>query len=129
MRDPGLFGGLESTTPPSSMAIRLHQSLVTLVTEFLLRLWGDEQFEETSALQITEWAIEEMLPSPPVVLDKKTQGSLTSQIGRTAISLGLVSTSNSNSIERLNRGLRAIADKLGIDNEDYLSHVMAIIDD
>lgn len=126
MRDPGLFGGLEPTTPPISIAIRLYQSWSNNISELVMDVWKDADIPETYAEEFTEWAMTEMLPSPPKVLDEKTQAILVSLTALTVMTRALIRGSDNTQFERINHGLRAMANALGLDDTEYFEAVVKV---
>ncbi len=126
MRDPGLFAGLETTTPPTSIAMRLYQSWAQHVGELIIAIWGDVQFPESYAEEFTVWAISELLPSPPRVLDQRMQATIASLTSLTVMTAAMLQGANSNERERINRGLRAMAAALGVAEAEYVDTIAKV---
>jgi len=127
MRDPGLFGGLEPTTPPISIAIRFYQSWAHNVSELVMDVWSDVDIPESYAQEFTAWAMTELLPSPPRALDERMQATVASLTALTVMTRALIRGSNSTEFERINRGLRSMATALGLDDAEYLETVVKVI--
>jgi len=122
MRDRGLFGGLEPTEPPSSMAVQLFLRWVWVITQFLTKVWEDVDYSEEKAEKMTRWAVREFLPSPP--LSDVPHGFIAgNNCSRVTLAYALVHTALSESRDRTNRFLTTLADALGISGEDYLREV------
>ena len=81
-------------------------------------VWKDADIPETYAEEFTEWAMTEMLPSPPKVLDEKTQAILVSLTALTVMTRALIRGSDNTQFERINHGLRAMANALGLDDTE-----------
>jgi len=126
MRDPGLFGGLESTAPPVSMAVRLYQTWNQNIGEFLMDVWSDPDVSDTYADELTEWAISELLPSPPRALDERMQARASELTPLSIMTRAILRGSDATNFERINRGLRAIATALGMEDSEYLSTVVRV---
>src|SRR5262249_44149600 len=76
MHDPGLHGGFEPTTPPTSMASRLHQSWCVAVAKFVMLVWADEQWTDDRARAVTTWAMRQLIPAAPTTIAPAVQGIL-----------------------------------------------------
>jgi hypothetical protein len=126
MRDPGLFGGLEPTTPPISIAVRLYQSWIHNISELVMDLWTDDSIGDATAEEFTAWAMSEFLPSPPRTADERMQASVASLTPLTVLSRALIRGSGSKNFKRVNRGLRAIARALGINESQYVAYVAQV---
>ncbi len=126
MRDPGLFGGLEPTTPPVSIAVRLYQSWAQNIAELVMDIWMDTEISESYAEEFTAWAMTELLPSPPRVLDERMQATISSLTPLTVITRALIRASDSNNYERINRGLRSMATALGLEEAEYIEIVVRV---
>lgn len=127
MRDEGLFAGLEATKPPVSIAIRLYQSWVHNISQFIMDVWLDETIEESHAQEITTWAITELLPSPPKVANERLQSTLALLTPRTAMTWALLRPKEGSPLERINRALRAMSSAFGLNDEEYLEIVAGVI--
>lgn len=127
MRDEGLFGGLEATNPPVSIAWRLYQDWIQNVAEFVIDVWLDETVDEESAQAVTTWAITEFLPSPPYVANERLQSLLASLTPRTAITRAMIRSSYGRNLERINRGLRTMSAAFGLDDIEYLEIVAGVV--
>lgn len=127
MRDLGLFGGLEPSQPPVSIAVRLYTSWVQVIAELVIAQWSDANVPDASAEEFTNWAATQMMPSPPRILDDQLQANAALLTARAAIGMALVKGSTSPNFERVNRGLRALATAIGIDEQEYLRIVAGVI--
>ncbi len=133
MRDEGLFAGAEPVTPPVSIAIRMYQSWIQNIAEFMMDIWLDESIKEELALRWTNWAVKEFMPSPPFNLDPRMQSSLASLTPRTAITRALIRSStaqgggSSQLNERAYRGLRAMTSDFSLSDAEYLKIVASVV--
>lgn len=127
MRDPGLFGGLEPTQPPVSIAVRLYQSWAQNVGELLMDIWIDEDLTEAYAQEFTEWAVTELLPSPPRSVDVRLQAAIASFTPMTVLTRALVQSADGENPARMNRGLRSIGAALGLEDSQYIELVTRVV--
>jgi tetratricopeptide (TPR) repeat protein len=127
MSDAGLFAGLEQTTPPTSVAVRLYQSWAQNVSEFIMDTWMDKSATEAYAEEFTSWAIAELLPSPPRNLDERLQSKIAALTAMTVITRALIRSSHSIDFDRANLGLRSIASALGTSDAEYFGIVTKVI--
>lgn len=129
MRDHGLFAGPEPVDPPVPIAVRLYQTWVQTIAEFVTSVWLDEAFDETSAQQLTRWAMSEFLPSPPRKLNDRIQASIATLTARSMLSRALISSTRSQNPGRMNLCLREMAAACGLDESEYLKIVIGVIDE
>ncbi len=127
MRDPGLISGFEPTTPPTSMAARLHQGWITTVVQFVMKVWDDETWSEASAQEVTVWATLQLLPSLPATMQGAMQGVLARLEHRMVISMALIASSITENPERANAGLRVMAEALGIGAGEFYETLADVI--
>ena len=127
MRDPGLFSAFEPTTPPTSMASRLHQGWVTAVVQFVMDVWGDNAWPEASAREVTTWATRQLLPSLPATMPGPFRGTYARLEHRLIMSMALIASSAVESPERGNAGLRTIARALGMRERELHDTIADII--
>jgi tetratricopeptide (TPR) repeat protein len=128
MRDPGLFVGPELTDPPLPMAVALYQAWVGNIAEFIVDFWQDETYTDDMARQLTNWALTELLPSPPRWLHEGLQGSTGIVTSRAVFGRAMVCTATAKDVDRANRALRAIGDAFHVDEAEYLRLVTGVID-
>lgn len=129
MRDAGLFGGPEKTALKDSMATRLYLTWVTTVADFLVEVWNDESFTDDSAKTLTDWAIHELLPSPPRVSQGQVRVRLSAFTSRRLISQALIVSTAFPHSERSADGVKAIKEALALTDDEYLRIVTEILDD
>jgi tetratricopeptide (TPR) repeat protein len=127
MRDPGLFGGLEQTAPPVSMAQKLFLAWATALTEFVLIVWEDASIPPTLAHSLTEWALTECVPSAPMT-SVGLSWVLEQQLPRMLLSQAFIRAATSRDPERANAALLKIAGVLGVDGRDYLETLAEVAD-
>lgn len=68
MRDPGLFGGMETTTSPSVIAVSFHQKWVQELAIFAVQVWFDDTIDENRSESIVKTVVTRMLPTLPETL-------------------------------------------------------------
>jgi hypothetical protein len=122
MRDPGLFGGAEAADPPMSMASLFFLRWAAHIAEFLVDVWADPKWDETHTRGLTEWAIAELLPSPPRAMTGPGT-SIALLGGKIAMGRALVRACQLEDRARGNAALRAVADALGMRPNEYLAVV------
>ncbi len=129
MRDMGLFGGPEKTDLKESMAMRLCMSWMNVLAEWLVGLWGDGDFTDDTTKQLTDWCVQECLPSQPRVVHGSVKARFGSLTGTLLISRMLL---NSNSVadgERMSAAMKVVHAALKLSDEDYLRIVTEILND
>lgn len=127
MRDPGLFGGPENTDSHESMAVRLYREWLSVISEFLISVWDDKSFPVESAQRLTQWSVQELLPSPPRVLHGSMKAKVASLTPRLLLSHSLITGSVGQEGERISDGMRAMQDALGFSDEEYLREVADLL--
>jgi hypothetical protein len=129
MRDPGLFAGDEATDPPLPMAIKLYQAWAVNIAEFLVDIWIDDiSYTEADAKQLTEWAIAELLPSPPRNAHDRLQASTAVVTARAVLGRAMIRSASAANVDRANSALQAIASAIYLSEEEYLEIVTGVID-
>ncbi len=129
MRDTGLFGGVENTDLNESMAMRLYLSWIDLVAKWLMSLWDDGDFSDDTATRLTEWCVQECLPSQPRVLHGRVKVRIGSFTGKLLISHMLLKSNYLTDDERVSAAVKAVQAALKLSDEDYLRIVTEILND
>jgi hypothetical protein len=129
MRDTGLFNGPENTDLQDSMAMRLYLSWLNLLAEWLVGLWGDSAFSDDTAAQLTEWCVQECLPSQPRVVHGSVKARIGSLTGRLLISRMLLSSNSVADDEHVSSAMKTSQAALKLSDEDYLQIVTEILND
>ena len=129
MRDTGLFGGTENTELQDSIAIQLYLLWLKHLAEWLVTLWSDGDFPDDTATRLTDWCVQECLPSLPRVVP----GSIKARIGLLTVKI-LISHMllNFNSVaddDRLSDSLMAVKLALKLSDEEYLQIITEILND
>lgn len=122
LRDPGLFCGMEKTDPPISMALRLFMEMKESCITFLGLLWADQAYGDEQLEAVTRWSMRNLLPMIP-------RGMLYSPIGRrlgvfaprAVLVAAMFAFVTIQPLERANRGLRLIADELGMTDDEFIA--------
>lgn len=130
LRDPGLFGGLEPTDPPSTIAVKFHQAVETAVGEFIGALWSDEAITEERARLFTQWSLSYLLPSPPAVMEPRIRilGALGLPLFWFSLLMRLVRSSRAGTLDRTRRGLMIVGEAIGVPPHDVIRAATEIID-
>lgn len=128
MRDTGLFGGAEKTENGESMAMRLYLSWLSVISKFLISIWGDDSFPETSAKRLTEWSGWELLPSPPRVLHGSLKVRISTLTAQLLLSHTLINSNTLPKGERMGDTMKALKDALKLSDDEYLRIVTEILD-
>lgn len=128
MRDPGLFSGLEKSDPPQPMASKLFIDWTSVVANFVMDIWSDESYPNEKAELLTEWSLNELLPSPP-----KTLGLIGLNIAKLCpnaiITTAMLRAGQMQNSSRANQSLLSIAKGLGLDEKGYLKVITENIND
>lgn len=126
MQDVGLFAGMEPTSPPTTVAMRLHQDWVYAVAEFLMAIWMDKNASVQFAEEVTRWSVAQLLPSPPRAMADSFQSRAAAIVPRSILSRALISSSGDDDANRVNQGLRCIANAIGLDENEYMEIVTGV---
>lgn len=127
MRDPGLFAGREPTDPPVTMAGKLFLAWTNAVSEFVVSLWEDPSVPEEAARGVSEWALTECLPAPPLSAGPDAR-VLADLQARALLSQALVRSATSRQTSRANGALTTIARVFGIGSREYLEELAEVAD-
>jgi hypothetical protein len=127
MRDPGLFTGFEPTNPPSQIALRLYRGWTEEIIGFVTDIWLDSDLPDESVKAMTDWAIQECLPSVPMNLPQDTHALFSPILPRLVMTMALINTSRAtrSTEKRANACLRYVTSLLGCEDRyfDYLGEV------
>jgi hypothetical protein len=127
MRDAGLFAGPEPTVPPMPIAIRFLNTWLIVITEFVVSLWADEQFDEKRAQAVTKWAFKEFMPSPPKVFGPRGF-VIAEHLNGLVVGNALAKLCLTKDLSRASRGLAAIANAIDLSDEALLKALTETID-
>lgn len=127
LRDPGLFGGLEPTEPPMPLAARYGNAWVRVIAEFVMQLWLDDSLTMETAGAFTTWALQEALPGPSSNLNPFVRLRLAEFVPQVLLGAALSAALGARDESRANRGLCAIAEGLGLSQEEYTRMVGEIV--
>ena len=119
MQDIGLFSGLERTSNPESMALRLYMSWVTVISNMLISIWGDDSFSLESANKITEWCIKVFLPSPPVTISGILKVNISALTPRMLIAHMLIYSNALPKGERIPEAMKSVKTHLSLSDDEY----------
>lgn len=126
MQDAGLFSGTEPTSTPSTIATSIYQSWVNTIVEFVMTLWRDSTLEERFVTDITRWAMEEFLPSPPRGLAIEAQVNLSTVTNLMVFSRALIASAFFEDFEKAHRALTSIASALGMEKRSYFEYLVQV---
>ena len=112
-RDPGLFGGLENSNPPTSMSMKFYMTSESAIGEFVGSLWTDVAVPEEKAAAVTAWATSVLLPSPPLSAEPLARALADARhsLFLTHFILTLIGGPD---VERGRRGLKVVAEQIGL---------------
>jgi hypothetical protein len=127
MRDPGLFGGPEPTVPPVTMAGKMFLAWTNAVSEFVVSVWEDSNVPEAAARAVSEWALSECLPAPPLSSGPPSRAFADLQ-ARALLSQAFVRSAMCYETARANGALTTIARAFGIRDRDYLENLAGVVD-
>lgn len=127
MRDPGLFNGPESTEPPIPMGFRLAESWAAVAGDFIVQVWADERFSEPSAKELTRWAVEQLLPSPPLTLPPHWQRMLAMLAPTSVLSGALTQCLAYKPSTRTRQAFEELRQVLGLSEERFRRAVTEVI--
>lgn len=127
MRDPGLFGGAEKADPPLPIAYCFFQAWLVAIAEFTADVWLDGEIDESRTIELTEWAMRELVPTPPFILGSRVE-VLSNFTPTTILVHAMMRLTQSREHELVNRGLRRIASGLGLSDQEFLRIATDIID-
>ena len=127
MHDPGLFSGLEKTTPPMMMSLRLYVAWGVVIGEFLMNNWLMPDSQKRAA-QLTKWAVGEFLPAIPMSIGPRVWRGIGQMASRVVLGAALAYATSSTEYERGRQGMRAIASELGLSDEEYEKLISQVID-
>jgi len=119
MADPGLFGGLEPSTPPISMAVKTYMALHGEIGHFLAMLWLDSDVSDERAMALTEWTARAMFPSTPVALREDFHSRMAAQMRESPVLHALLRLSTHPPSERVPKCLEALRARLGISRRRF----------
>jgi tetratricopeptide (TPR) repeat protein len=129
MRDTGLFGGLEKTDFTQSMSMQLYMSWMQILASWIVDLWLDDKISKGAASRLTEWCVQEFLPSQPRVVPGAIKGRMGSLVEKILITHMLLNSNSIDDDERVSDALMAVKSALKLSQEEYLSIVTEILND
>jgi hypothetical protein len=129
MRDTGLFGGLEKTDFTQSMSMQLYMSWLQLLAKWIVDLWVGDEISKDTASSLTEWCVQEFLPSQPRVVSGAVKGRMGALVGRIFITHMLLSSNSIDHDERVSDALMAVKSALKLSDEEYLLIITEILND
>jgi hypothetical protein len=114
MSDPGLLGGLESSTPPVSMALRLYISWHSTIGDFLGAVWTDDEIPESRAQAITAWVSKFMFPGVPISITEQFHPPMARNVREVAITSALIRATTNKVTPSVPKLLQQLASELGV---------------
>ena len=82
MADSGIFGGHENVEPRTSMGMWFYLQWLQAIVDFVVRLWSSPDFDDAQAATFTDWALNELLPTPPATASPQEQLNLANFVSR-----------------------------------------------
>lgn len=129
LRDPGLLCGFEQSEPPMPIALRFVTSWVDSIASFLADAWNDGEFSDDSAIALTRWVAEELIPSCPRGLWSHQVGlNLARHAPRSAFQMATATFPVISDTRRANLGLRTLAQSLGLSEDEFITAALEAID-
>ncbi len=119
MRDPGLFSGLERTTPPSAMALRFFMTVVRTIAEFVVDALHSGAFTDDQHERLAAWVVREFLPHPPVSMGTKGLGHLAERTAEVFLQSALFRMVERDTPGRSHRFLTHVCRKLGVSESEF----------
>lgn len=121
LRDPGLFCGLENSSPPVPIALRMFIELQNGCCELLRLIWEDDTYKPAQQEAITKWCMQNLLPMMPRGLAYSPHGRRLGQISYAGFLIIMMNyLAMVQPLERANQALRLIATELSLDDEQFL---------
>ncbi len=127
MRDTGLFGGPENTDLKDSIAMRLYLSWFRVIAEFLMQVWDDDTFSEDTAKKLTDWSVQEFLPSTPRVVPGNVKVRIANTTAQFLLSHALINANSLANGKRVPDAMKAMKDALKLSDDEYLEIVTEIL--
>jgi tetratricopeptide (TPR) repeat protein/pimeloyl-ACP methyl ester carboxylesterase len=129
MRDTGLFGGLENTDFTQSMSMQLYTSWLQLLAKWIVDLWAGDEISKDTATSLTNWCVQEFLPSQPRVVPGAVKGRMGALVGRILITHILLNFNSIDHNEQLSDALMAVKSAMKLSDEVYLLIITEILND
>jgi len=127
IRDPGLFGGLEQSDPPISMALKLYMTWTQRIGEFLALVWTDEYISDRRADVITGWVAQIMVPSVPMAIQEQFQSKIALTMTELLIVKTLLSAAEFTVHNRVPSNLLKLSQLLGISNYRHEQLILEVL--
>ncbi len=128
MSDPGLLGGLENSTPPTSMALKLYITWHSRIGEFLGRVWTSAEIPAARSEAVTDWVAQAMLPSAPISIDERFHAPMARQVREITIANALIQTGQAKPNDAAPLLLRRFAEALGVSQRRLWQLSVEVID-
>jgi tetratricopeptide (TPR) repeat protein len=129
MRDTGLFGGFEKTDFTQSMSMQLYMTWMQLQAKWIVDFWVGGEISKDTASRLTEWCVQEFLPSQPRLVTGAVKGRMGALVGRILITHMLLSSNSIDHDERVSDALMAVKSALNLSDEEYLLIITEILND
>lgn len=126
MRDPGLFAGPEATTPPMPIAFRFYQDWLHTIAHFVADLWQNETVSKERAIELTRWAMSELVPTVPHGLGAAI-GRIADFSAFTVLHFAMLRLCQSDDYTKANLGLRTMAAALGLSDKLFIQLAADVI--
>ncbi|MBW8015459.1 MAG: tetratricopeptide repeat protein [Planctomycetes bacterium] len=126
LRDPGLPANQLDTKFKASFAEKLYISWIRLNAEFLVEVWDDLEFSEEIAEKLTNWSINELMPSFPKNLgpNMRVVNNMSNALFNYVLGFSLLIRDHS----RASKALQVVAECLGMNETDYFKAVSLVVD-
>jgi hypothetical protein len=127
MRDPGLLGGLENSTPPTSMALRLFMRWTSLIGEFLSLIWVDDSLSDDRVEHVTDWAAQVMVPMVPMSIKADMHSRMAALVRESTVVYALISLGQARQHARAAANLRRMARQLGVPEQRLMQLIAEVV--
>jgi hypothetical protein len=126
MRDPGLFSGFEPTDPPVTIGGKLFFDWAITTVNFIFELWAEQSIDQATLEAFTNWAIRELLPSPPKSIGDTKAQVIASLLPRFVMTQSFIRSIDMRDTKKANSCLLKIASELGLSMEDYSKYLLEV---
>ena len=128
MRNVGLFSGEEDTDSKESMAMRLYIEWIKTISDWIIDIWNDPLFSDDTARKLTEWCVDEFLPTQPVTLDYNKTIRAAQMLPDALISNMLMNKNPAYKKQAISNALEAVQNALRLSHDEYFKKITGFFD-
>ncbi len=118
-RDAGLPLRQASDQPTSALGNRLFIEWVTATSDFISLLWKDASVSDEQAATFTEWALNELLPSPPRLFGPIGMFA-SNRVFHLTFTYILIQLAVMPDLSRAHKALKIVARGLGVEDDKFM---------